>query len=330
MRRDLRAGLVAQRMRQPFSVGLQRGLGDVVAEIAGWRGDALLGAGVDDHRRRALRQHPSAEGLHAVHDAPEVDVDQLLPGVEIFPRLAGIVADAGIVHQERNLAEFFVSLVGERRQIFRLATRRRRRRAPCRRRRQPPRPPLPRHRAPRPRGRRARHSCLAPARRLAVASPMPLAAPVMTAVRPRARAGMFVVSALMFVDSIPNFWRNLAVVPRLFHACARLFACGRAECCQFYASSQLSIQPTMGRLHHMEVAQLVNRILGASPRSLPDDRRPIAPPRRDLLYGARHRRHAGRSHHALDGNVHSDRHHHRRSHCSYSGRLRSSTARMLR
>ncbi len=94
-------------------------------------------------RRRALRQHPSAEGLHAVHDAPEIDVDQLLPGVEIFPRLAGIVADAGIVHQERDLAEFFVGLVGERRRGSPASTRRRRQRAPCRRCRQHQRRPLP-------------------------------------------------------------------------------------------------------------------------------------------------------------------------------------------
>jgi hypothetical protein len=55
-----------------------------------------------------------------VHHAPEVDVDQLSPGVEILPRSARIVADAGIVHEERYLAEFFVGFVGEVREVGRL------------------------------------------------------------------------------------------------------------------------------------------------------------------------------------------------------------------
>lgn len=48
-----------------------------------------------------------------MHDAPEIDVQQPLPGITAFPRLAGIVADAGIVHQHRNRTERTVGEVRE-------------------------------------------------------------------------------------------------------------------------------------------------------------------------------------------------------------------------
>ena len=53
-----------------------------------------------------------------MHDTPEIDVDERLPGVEILPGLSGVVADAGIVHQEGNAAETRIGGVREAGEII--------------------------------------------------------------------------------------------------------------------------------------------------------------------------------------------------------------------
>ena len=66
---------VAQFVRQRLRHDLHARLGDIVGRISGRTGDALLGAGVDDRRRRPLADHLGRESLHPVHDAPEIDVE---------------------------------------------------------------------------------------------------------------------------------------------------------------------------------------------------------------------------------------------------------------
>ena len=68
---------VAQLVRQRLGERLHPGLRHVVGRVARRRGDALLGAGVDDQPGpaglAAAGDHPRTEGLGAVDHAPEVD-----------------------------------------------------------------------------------------------------------------------------------------------------------------------------------------------------------------------------------------------------------------
>ncbi len=106
MRRQLAAVGVAQLVLQRLGERLHAGLGDVVGGIARRRGDALLGAGVDDQPRPAALDHVGHEGLGAVDHAPQVDAEDALPIVRGSEhRAAGL--DAGIVHQDVGAAEPF-------------------------------------------------------------------------------------------------------------------------------------------------------------------------------------------------------------------------------
>ncbi len=44
-------------------------------------GDALLGAGVDDQRRRLAREHPRDKGFHTMRDTPEIHRQQRFPAL---------------------------------------------------------------------------------------------------------------------------------------------------------------------------------------------------------------------------------------------------------
>ena len=70
---------VAQLVLQRLGERLHAGLGDVVGGIARRRGDALLGAGVDDQPRPAALDHGGREHLAAMDDAPQIDAEQPLP-----------------------------------------------------------------------------------------------------------------------------------------------------------------------------------------------------------------------------------------------------------
>ena len=100
--RDARALLVAQAVRQRLGQHLHAGLADIVGGVARRAGDALLGAGIDDRAGRLLRQHGRREGLHAVDDAPQVDVEHAPPALDVVPRTAAW-RGAGIVHQHAPL-----------------------------------------------------------------------------------------------------------------------------------------------------------------------------------------------------------------------------------
>ena len=104
MRRDLAVRRVAQFVLQRLGERLHTGLGDIVGGIARRRGDALLGAGVDDQRGRPLRDHIRCEHLRTVDDAPEIDAEDALPIVLRAEHLAARL-DAGIVHQHVDRAE---------------------------------------------------------------------------------------------------------------------------------------------------------------------------------------------------------------------------------
>ena len=93
-------------MRQGLGEGLHAGLGDVVGGIAWWRGDALLGSGVDDEPRLAALDHVWGKGLRAVNDAPQIDREDALPVVVRAEHLAAGL-DTGIVHQDIGAAEAF-------------------------------------------------------------------------------------------------------------------------------------------------------------------------------------------------------------------------------
>src|SRR5262249_37598224 len=79
--------------------------------------DALLRSGIDDGARGALIDHALRERLHAVHDAPQVHAEHALPTVVAGPWTAA-TADAGVVHQHRDVAECFVRAVAQSFDIF--------------------------------------------------------------------------------------------------------------------------------------------------------------------------------------------------------------------
>ncbi len=54
-----------------------------------------------------MPDHRGSKDLHAVDDAPEVDVDDAPPFGPIAKQTAP-AADSGIVHQERDIAESLV------------------------------------------------------------------------------------------------------------------------------------------------------------------------------------------------------------------------------
>ncbi len=101
---DLAVGRVAQRMLQALGEHLQPGLGDVVGGVAGRTGDTLLGAGIDDRRRCALRDHRRREALHPVDHAPQIGAEHRLPAGIVLERPAAAPA-AGIVHQHVDRTE---------------------------------------------------------------------------------------------------------------------------------------------------------------------------------------------------------------------------------
>jgi hypothetical protein len=76
----------------------------IVGRVSRRRGDALLGAGVDDQTGFAVGQHMRPEGAGAVDDAHHVDAEDRIPiGVGAEDR--GFRTDAGIVHQQMDAAE---------------------------------------------------------------------------------------------------------------------------------------------------------------------------------------------------------------------------------
>ena len=204
MRADPRARLVAQLMRQPLGVGLQRRLGDVVGEIAGRRGDALLGAGVDDQARRALRQHPRRECLRRRRPRPRNSRRSARFQASRFSHgLPGLLPTPALFMRNETSPNFSYAASASFSSVVRPATRRRR---------QPSTSPSP----PAAIAARSRIAGRAPApsrsaitifmpragERLGGGEPDAARAPVMTAVRPLARAGMLVVLGVMSDSSM--------------------------------------------------------------------------------------------------------------------------------
>ena len=94
----------AQRVLESFGEGFHAGFGDVVGGVAGGRGDALFGAGVDDEARLVGGDHGGGEDLGAVDDAPEVGLDDAGPGAGRAEHV-GAGLDGGVVHQHVDPAE---------------------------------------------------------------------------------------------------------------------------------------------------------------------------------------------------------------------------------
>ena len=94
---------IAQRVLQALGEHFDAGLGDVVGGVAGWGGDALLGAGVDDHAGAAGVDHALRERLAAVDHAEEVGFQHAAPRVGPLDRAAA-AANAGVVHQHGDVA----------------------------------------------------------------------------------------------------------------------------------------------------------------------------------------------------------------------------------
>ena len=101
-------------MLQGLGGGFDAGLADVVGRIAGRIGDALLGASVDDEGGCALIDHGLRERLHTVDDAPQVNVQDVLPLFECRP-CAGFLAGTGVVHEHIDATEVGVGTRLERR-----------------------------------------------------------------------------------------------------------------------------------------------------------------------------------------------------------------------
>src|SRR5437016_11388951 len=104
MRSDLAAGRVAQFVLQRFAERLHAGLGDIISGIAGRRGDALFGAGVDDEAGPSVLDHARRKHLRAIDDAPEIDAENSLPALMRAEHLAARL-DAGIVQEDVGAAE---------------------------------------------------------------------------------------------------------------------------------------------------------------------------------------------------------------------------------
>ena len=67
---------------------LHAGLGNIVGRVAGRRGDALLGTGVDDGARAILLDHGGGESLDAIDHAPEVRFQNGAASARGSPRTA--------------------------------------------------------------------------------------------------------------------------------------------------------------------------------------------------------------------------------------------------
>ncbi len=118
---DLAALGIAQFMLKRFGQRLHAGLGDIIGRVAGRRGDALLGAGVDDDRRLAMRKQRLAEDARAVNDAAEIDVEHPLPVLKRTEERRTRL-DAGIVHDDMDGPKRFVAASTSASRSSRLAT----------------------------------------------------------------------------------------------------------------------------------------------------------------------------------------------------------------
>ena len=179
--------------------------------MPGGRGDALLGAGVDDEARLADAEHGRREGLDAVDDAPEIDVEQPLPGIAVFPGFSGSSPTPALFITSATPPKALCAFCASRSTSVRLGDI----------------------------GGDGEHGILAPAivataraaaskrappmsastifmpmaaSRLAAARPMPLALPVMTATLPEARAGkaVWISASLVMILSLFGVAPNLA------------------------------------------------------------------------------------------------------------------------
>ena len=104
VRADLAAGRIPQLVLQRFGESLHAGLRHIVGGIAGRRGDALLGARVDDEARPPAFDHMRRKHLRTVDDTPQIDGEDALPILRRTEHLAARL-DAGIVHQDVGAAE---------------------------------------------------------------------------------------------------------------------------------------------------------------------------------------------------------------------------------
>ena len=171
------ADLGAQDVGEPEHPVLGHGVGPEATQ----RHDGRHGAGVDDVAFLFRGQNARHEGADAVDDAPQVDVDDPVPLLERDLPGVAAVDDAGVVHGHVELSE---PLDRPRRRLAR----------PLRDRARRPRRPGPRHPRRRASSRASRRfsssmsamtTCMPSAANASTtASPMPLAAPVTTAVRP--------------------------------------------------------------------------------------------------------------------------------------------------
>ena len=190
MRGDPAARRVAQLVLQRLGEGLHAGLGDVVGGVARRRGDALLGAGVDDEARAGRARSCRARRPAAPWMTPQrlTASTRCQASARAEDGAAGL--DAGIVHQHVGAAEALAHRRLEPAHRVGAADvgldRHDARRAPpgataasASARRRP---------AGRRRGRRCRRAARVRAKRRAAARPMPEAPPVTTATESGARA----------------------------------------------------------------------------------------------------------------------------------------------
>ena len=104
VRADPAAGRIPQLMLQRFGESFYAGLRHIVGGIAGRRGDALLGACVDDEAHPPAFDHMRRKHLRTVDDTPQIDGEDALPILRRTEHLAARL-DAGIVHQDVGAAE---------------------------------------------------------------------------------------------------------------------------------------------------------------------------------------------------------------------------------
>ncbi len=113
MRGDRAAFDVAQFVGERLGDDFHSRLADVVGGIARRAGDPLFRTGVDDRAGRVLRDHRGGEDLHAMNDAPEVDVKDGAPARGVAKQAAAGPFDPCVVHQQGDLAKGLIGRILE-------------------------------------------------------------------------------------------------------------------------------------------------------------------------------------------------------------------------
>jgi len=108
---------VSQFVLERLGEGLHACFRDIVGGIAGRRGDALLGAGVDDEAPPSALDHARCKDSRSMDHAPQIDPENPLPIVR-RPEQAAAGLNAGIVHQKIRAAEPLTHGGFQFRQVF--------------------------------------------------------------------------------------------------------------------------------------------------------------------------------------------------------------------